>query len=479
MDFLEQFIKFEEQYGLLLDKVDDFSYWAYARFEIYNRLLEKKITNRGTAHFVAAKIKGKDFINILNSILAAYIQLYRNKNKILFLAHSRRVLIDNKYECIYTDRLADRFGTLSLRTEFMYGYTHFKPTYQKVFYLDFLELYAGIKYRFIKKKYSREKVILKRKAAYVSQAIYKEFSISLDKKILEDHFIGNYLRYKQKKKLFFKFLKRLNPKIVINVVGYSFNNMIFNEVAKKLGIGTIELQHGIVGKGHIAYNYFVERNYEFLPDKMFFFSDYWAKTCRFPIGNNNKYVTGYPYLEEQLKKFPPQYNLNNTRIKILFLSQPTCNERLIKISEDLLEYVQNKYQIEIYFKLHPHEYNDSFDKYRKLLQFSNFYLINNSKISLYKLFSIVGIQVGATSTAIYEGLAYKLKTYIYHIEGTDECMGDLCSLGYAEMFDNSNELYNKINDYYSVEQNFSVEYSQFFENNSLDKMTNIINKFIK
>lgn len=43
-DMIEQFKKFEEEKGLLTDRVADFYYWVYVRFNVYMKLEE--IANR-------------------------------------------------------------------------------------------------------------------------------------------------------------------------------------------------------------------------------------------------------------------------------------------------------------------------------------------------------------------------------------------------------------------------------------------------
>ena len=39
-DMIEQFKKFEEEKGLLTDRVADFYYWVYVRFNVYMKLEE-------------------------------------------------------------------------------------------------------------------------------------------------------------------------------------------------------------------------------------------------------------------------------------------------------------------------------------------------------------------------------------------------------------------------------------------------------
>lgn len=58
-----------------------------------------------------------------------------------------------------------------------------------------------------------------------------------------------------------RIIKSISPKVIVEVVGYETNKMIINEIAHEMGISTIELQHGVIGRGHIAYNYLINREY--------------------------------------------------------------------------------------------------------------------------------------------------------------------------------------------------------------------------
>lgn len=63
------------------------------------------------------------------------------------------------------------------------------------------------------------------------------------------------LQYKLMYLHYDRMLNRIRPKVIIEVVSYSLPKLIVNDIAKKMNIPTIELQHGTMGKYHIAYNF--------------------------------------------------------------------------------------------------------------------------------------------------------------------------------------------------------------------------------
>ena len=73
------------------------------------------------------------------------------------------------------------------------------------------------------------------------------------------------LRHKLSYRYYEKIINRVKPKIITEVVSYGFNRMIINEIAKEKQIPIVEFQHGVMGKYHVAYNFFSKTKYKILP----------------------------------------------------------------------------------------------------------------------------------------------------------------------------------------------------------------------
>lgn len=68
--------------------------------------------------------------------------------------------------------------------------------------------------------------------------------------------------------IFERWLDKVRPKVIIEVCWYSNRSMALNLAARRLGIKTVDLQHGVQGKGHFAYSgwqQFPSQGYEVMP----------------------------------------------------------------------------------------------------------------------------------------------------------------------------------------------------------------------
>lgn len=88
--------------------------------------------------------------------------------------------------------------------------------------------------------------------------------------------------------------------MILEVVSYNLDCMIFNEIAYEKKINTIELQHGVMS-GSIAYYYPKNVLIKQFPQKVFLFSDYWKNCISVPLEDKNVISVGYPISKSKLK----------------------------------------------------------------------------------------------------------------------------------------------------------------------------------
>jgi hypothetical protein len=303
-----------------------------------------------------------------------------------------------------------------------------------------------------------------------------------EKKISQEylyHFISTqYLQYFYKKRLLTSLYKKIKPKVIVEVVSYEINRFVTNEVASELGIKTIELQHGVMGRGHVAYNFSEGTKIgSYYPDCLFLFGDYWKEVTRLPIDKKKLCSVGYPYQERTFQEFCKEPNQNG-KIILTVLSQPFFYSELIRNS--IVELVQNfedsNINYEIYYKLHPTEFPTIEDnKWAVLKNNKNIHLVSNEE-NLYYYFSKSAIQVGATSTAIFEGLAYELDTFVIELGNTEDYMGDLIKKGNAAVFKDGKDLFEKIINS-RIKQ--PIHPTEYFEVDSKEKIIKEINTYLK
>ena len=126
----------------------------------------------------------------------------------------------------------------------------------------------------------------------------------------------------------------------------------------------------------------------------------------------------------------------------MFISQITIGEILSDIAIALNQLIDTK-RYQIIYKLHPFEYEGWRERYPRLAA-SGIEVYDNNHVDLYELFAASTYQVGGfSSTAIFEGLYFDLKTYIMR-EGVFPEIKVLCEKGLAKLFDSAEELYQMI-----------------------------------
>ena len=472
---IDGFVDTEKKYDLYNIEVNGVKPWPYFRvgfwnYEICSQILSNNIQSIGKREHYRKQIKSLFFL-----------LKRRNKRKlckaeILFFAHERRVQTGKKYECIYTNGLVEKYRD-SVVLERPYRDTHLTPTTNdNVFYIDFLQWKATMHYRLhYHIKTSKYKKIYSEIQEHFSKPIEElrniyKFTISCDnicrkltRAVIEVSMIKRELG---------QALTVVQPKIIVDVVYYSRECMILNELAKERGIPTIELQHGTMHSAHAAYQ-FPDGCGEIkqFPDYVFVFSEYWKKCAHLPIPDDHIKVTGYPYFERQLNYYKSTCNQED-RVNIIFVSQGTIGKELSKLAADLCDLIDgNSYHI--IYKLHPGEYAAWRERVPWLVK-NNIEVVDSLEHNIYEYFAKSSIQVGVYSTAIYEGLGFGLKTYIYNI-GHADTMAALCEQGYASYVSNAQELFENI---YGTNPNTVQDGKEFWKMNSFENICHEIDQLL-
>ena len=477
---IDKFLDFEEKENLLDFYVNNYQVWPYIRFTVYMKIeallnnQEKRVDNK-------QKISVREAFLIIKRCTLCNPLLTAKKCDILFVTHARRTLIDNKFECLYTDELASTFQNSS-SMEFIYGSKHMEPVKtENLIYLDYIDIIPGGLYKLFEKKISKEDYQrLKEFCGLIDKKIIDIFGVNLGQDFLYNISKKRMVWHYAKKKMLKRLILKINPKVIVETVSYETNKMIINEIANELSIHTVELQHGVIGPGHVAYNYRENKKYNYLPEWICLFSDYWKHTSRFAQSDANLVCLGYPYMERMMQRYPKnemKTQDSSEKRNILVLSQP---EYSLKLYDEICQLVDildnNNIKYNLLYKLHPSEYSIPKEQLGKLDKNSSVKIISTNSVNLYELFAKSNIQIGVTSTAIYEGLAYGLYTLILHYEKTDTYMGDICSKNYAIMCETAKDLADKIQSYDF--ENCQNDNEDFFMTNATSNITKFLNELL-
>ncbi len=429
---INKFLKIEEKYDLFNEEIDDFNFWNFIRFGIY-REIEYQL---GYADAMTSLKKKRNVFSLAKKLMFNSLGSCRKKTDVVLTCLMNHKTENGKYSNIYFEQI-----TKSLNKSFMVieqKVTYFKKNeYEINNVYSYLGLDMYIKFYKLMTRNPVSFISLSENFKSAIKEINDTFSCDVNHEMIRHLIYNCFIRWKVGKKYFRKTFEIIKPKVVLEICSYGLDNMIINEIAKELKIPTIEFQHGIMGEGHLAYNFSKKQNLPNFPDYIFTYSDFWNKTTRFPIPDEKVIATGFPYIEKIIKKSKTsdaKTNENSNIKNILIISQWTIAKTLSEFAVELYDYLEKTYDGEflISYKLHPADNLNNVESFGKISKYlDKIRIIKHNEKSLYDCFLETDIQIGVNSTGIYEGLAFGLKTFLLKAEGSER-MQALVDNGYAK-----------------------------------------------
>jgi hypothetical protein len=263
--------------------------------------------------------------------------------------------------------------------------------------------------------------------------------------------------------------KRIRLLILVN--HYDPMKMLITSIAKSLGVYVVELQHGNMGRYHIAYNFAHNQVLKTLPHEIFTFGSFWNRHTR--ISRNGVILTavGMPWFEARVKQV--ERGRKNGRVKILILSQEVIGHKLGRMALELSKKL-NLQEFEIYYKLHPKEYKNWQWKYPSAFVRGDVKVYAHT--DLYHLLSISDIHIGVYSTTVVESLVFNKCLILFESYGV-HYFTDLIQSGRAFFARNVDEIIQII---YSVKTSTprTIDVSDFWETESKSKMWHRIKEIL-
>ncbi|WZL73678.1 hypothetical protein QBE52_02780 [Clostridiaceae bacterium 35-E11] len=457
MHYIDKFLEYEKRKELLNKNINGFYFWGYLRFTLYSEILNKKENLQDHRKMVSKRDLFKSlFLNIFR-----HNPFVGNKNiDLLVLPHNRKIKNGEYFECIYTDPIIRNLEDSEyIVFESAFEGKHYKNLNNNVRYLDLIDIVGYVGAKLIRKKEVIELINIEIKK--IIKDLDDVFGISIDENKILTFIQTLYKRWLIQRILIEKLITRFKPKCIIEVVYYSLSNMIVNEIANDLKITTIELQHGTMGKYHAAYNYSEKVRLPYLPNKMFLFSDYWKANTKLPQSEDNLIVTGFPYIDNKIIEIEhkSKEKVGRSKKTILFISQLTIGELLSKFACEFIDRIKGSTDYKIIYKLHNSEFSTWRERYPWLVAIEDqIEIIDDNDRSIYEFFRISDIQIGVYSTAIFEGLAFNLKTFLVDSYGI-EYMHDLIKSQYATLINSPCELIEKL----SLDDLYTGNRSEFWK----------------
>jgi hypothetical protein len=457
----EDLLKFEEDHPELFEFFacnNQLMLWPIIRFFVHQKAVNQ-------IYNLCESYSQKEKLKIKNIIIYLFLTLIRNpffsKPKPIAIFSSNVVnMLENG---IYINRLYDYFVRENKKNINMYEDSFRKkyrtPRKEKVYYSDILYIIPKILGLFskINKKDGEE---INKFIELLVQFYPVKFDTNFYNK-LRKNLINACKKFWGYKLVLFLFVKLKKVGIVIREdASYGHDNAIIMRILNKLGVVTVEMQHGLVALEHPAYNYpesvITRKNnyYEHLPQYFLTFGEYWNKLVRLPAKIQ---IIGFPYLLEKVK-------CNNIKSEnILVISDGNIPEIILKLCFKLSNAFQNK---KIILKLHPIEVPLVNKRYSLLKGTNNIEIKTYEPV--YKLLKESKFIVGFISTVMIEALAFDIIPFVFDNELSRKIFVNI-PFNYWKDFD---ELINMIKSYNNFNNKIDKEY--FFASNTSQRFMNFL-----
>lgn len=462
-EYTKRFLEFEENNNMFNKKINGIEYWVYLRFEVFYCLANLfHLGYSGKDNGIYKKME-LEFNNTRNYFNQIFCNQNNVKQKDILIIPDRRLFqIGKKYRCIYTDYLEKnikkKYCVLSFG-DFQCN-TNIKLNFKKYYFVN-LEKFQKVRNLSIN-TFSRinTEVFFREVIFPIEQA----FGIEVNQNIAfgwMESLYSKLSRYELYTRYYEWILDKVNPKVILFTDYYCYYHMILCEVAKERKIPVIELQHGIVNKYHISYNFPKMSFVKQFPDYFFSFG-LKEKQVDMPIDKKRIIPVGFPEIEVE-KKNDKMFCKDKPTILVV----SSVDIELAKVAVKLYELLGDEY--DYIYKLHPLEIAEWKNTVGELFQNTPYKVIDRMDKTIHHYLNIADWVIGTGSTSLFEATYFGCKIVVQKIREYEICE-ELYENGYALLAEDVNDLADiiKKNEFIPKKDDF------FYMNNSLDNMIRAI-----
>jgi hypothetical protein len=455
----QEFLSLEDELDLFDRTVAGVHFWQRVRFRVHRDILQRCgiIGQARTRTHIGISAAASTLEGAFGGVVHHNPFILDPKQLLFFSTGRRKKGPDGTWWDIYCDPVIDALKHSYVLVEKPYQGSHRQPAHTKnIKYLDVVTFLAAVNKRSPRARFrvpSEGDTLIREierrlEAAFASQVPLKR---KIERALLaREVFLPAYERM----------LARADPELVFLVCSYGRHDLI--EACQKLGITTVELQHGVMHPSHMGYAFPGDGRPGLFPDHFFAFGRFWTEQVDLPIPPERIHCVGYPYFEAERRRFKGVAK----RQQILFISQGTVGYQLSRMAVELSRMMDHDWRI--IYKLHPKETGGWREEYPWLTRARGVDVLSE-QVPLYRLFAESRIQVGVNSTALFEGLGFGLRTYLAQLHGVGH-MRPLQESGLAHVVRDAEDLKAKIDAQVS-EACVSVE--DFFVGGSLERIRDI------
>lgn len=421
--------KIENQENLFEKKIKEIYFWKTIRFSLWCEIgIKTKLMEKAHDEKINKVQKIKELF------LGMIINFFKNNNskKKIIIFESDAYFKENKKTLskFYFD-LIEKFKKEKIEFEIVY------PLYLEEEYRLEKNSYAKENYKylffkiigFIKKKFNLFKFPIedkeyleKLKKYFKKETGIKNLEILSEKKLRE-----MLINFESEYKYYTSFFKIKQPEKIYIICSYGQEALI--KAAQDLNIEVVELQHGMMTKYHVGYN-FLEVKVPYFPDKLLLWGEYWKNNVELPK-NIKIELYGYPYFRRQYKNYK---NIVKNSNQVIFISQGTIGKSL---SEKAIEFTKENPNLKVVYRLHPGEFLRWKKEYKDLYEnrnLENLEISDNNDKNLYEYLFESEYLIGVYSTVIFEALNLGLKVGVVNLFRYED-IDDLIYEDYVRLFD--------------------------------------------
>jgi hypothetical protein len=438
MEFTEvtdRVLSLEADLDLLGLEVAGVPFWERVRFDI-NRALMQELGVLSQAHTHDDPSYGEALYRLTRNLFVGNPLLAPDADLLVWGHERRKQLEDGLWWDIYCDPVLERIEEDWVYLEQQHEGGHLTPAAtEQVYYLDWIDYGSRFPSKLLPGPVTPASLLFsaaeRDTLARIEREIADRFGVAID---VEERVEERLLRRRVKLPIYRRLLRRVDPDLAVVVVSYGRETFV--EACRLEGIPVAELQHGELSEYHMGYHYPNGPKRDF-PDYFLAFGEFWTAAADFPIPEERVLPVGYPYLERRAGRFT---GVEPDR-QVIFLSQGESGERLSRIAT---EFAALEHDWSVVYKLHPGEYSRWREAY-PWLEDAPLRVVDGSEPPLYELFARSRAQVGAYSTALYEGLYFDLDTYVVDVPGI-ECVEGLLDSGGATLVRSTEALAERLRD---------------------------------
>ena len=447
------------------NELENIKEWAYLRIVYFFSISNK--TNSSSK---------SPFLNKLDKIIYIFYGFknwFKKYDYLIFSDSSERKFINGKYFDKTTDAISnilskDKILFIELPNPFHFKIRNVYSTHiVSDILLRIIILFMKLLTKFLFKKNLEISPLIS-----ILDTINKELGCDVDYKTIINSFNIAY-------RVYLLLLKIYRPKLIIVNCYYERQDLI--KAAKDLNILVLEVQHGVIGKVHPAYNTSIKIDKSYIPDYLLLFGEYDKKMLvenSILFDQHNLFPVGHFYLEYIKKRFIPSSELLNIKrnydITIGVSLQFIVENELIQFIQKVASMLPN-----VLFILIPRIYSEKYKKY--IGSYKNIILYPG--LDFYQIVMHCDYHLTVSSTCALEAPYLGIKNILIDIRGfATKYYGDVLSEENSIFIKNEEEFitfFKEIkNTYYDkLEVMKSTEY--FFKENYSENLRRCLDEILK